>query len=135
MLPAAPGRSTISRHALSSTRAARPGATLPLFTSTSFGGVLTRRHHLGGLICHTRGQGGSPFTFQVQGTSPGSKHGSGSTETFQQLRQAVLSSLDFSDNSEQVQDWDDSLYDSTDDVPIEPAGSAAAVGKAVYEVS
>jgi len=55
-------------------------------------------------------------------------------ETFQQLRQAVLSSLDFSDNAENTQDWEDSALDSGDEFAVEPQGSAAAVGKAVYEV-
>lgn len=58
-----------------------------------------------------------------------------SNETFQQLRQAVLSSLDFSDNTDQIQEWDESLYDSAEDVSqIDPQAAAAAVGKAVYEV-
>lgn len=83
-------------------------------------------------MCYTREQGSSNAAAAVNanGNRPAPN------ETFQQLRQAVLSSLDFSDNAEQTQDWgDDGGFESLDDIPIEPEGKAATVGKAVYEAS
>lgn len=62
------------------------------------------------------------------------KTAAATSETFQQLRKAVLSSLDFADNAEQTLDFEDvSDADQFDDISAE-APTAASVGRAVYEV-
>ena len=77
---------------------------------------------------------GSSASNQVngtQGTQPnGVVRANGANETFQQLRQAVLSSLDFNDNVEATLDWEESLDEFVEESQISPSG----VGKAVYEV-
>lgn len=54
-------------------------------------------------------------------------------EAFQQLRQAVLTSLDFADNAEQTMDYEDGNDDLTEEILLDP-GSSAAVALTVYEV-
>ena len=97
--------------------------------------------------CRTLDKEGSFASFQpssfngalngnsTNGTGPrSSKATSGSGDSFQQLRQAVLSSLDFSENHGASQDWED-WDDSSDDLGGEPQpGMPAAAGKAVFEV-
>jgi hypothetical protein len=66
---------------------------------------------------------------QGQGQTQARAWGRGN-DTFQQLRQAVLSSLDFTDGGDaQLTDWEDSW----DELGDEMQASASAVGKAVYE--
>ena len=71
----------------------------------------------------------------VQADAKRSRSEAGANETFKQLRQAVLSSLDFSDSPEIPQELDDLEYETSwEDIGAESVGSAAAVGKAMYEV-
>jgi len=57
------------------------------------------------------------------------------SETFRQLRQAVLSSLDFSDSAQSDPEWDNLEHDmSWEDIGPASTGSADAVGRAMYEV-
>ncbi|KAH7616038.1 putative Magnesium transporter MRS2-A, chloroplastic [Nannochloris sp. 'desiccata'] len=125
----------------------RKGLLLP----SSYSG---RDYRLGGhvmrhnnMLCRTLDTEGSFASFQPSGfngafngnsnngTGPrSSKATSGSGDTFQQLRQAVLSSLDFSENTEASQDWDE-WEDSSEELGGEPQhGMPAAAGKAVFEV-
>ena len=69
----------------------------------------------------------------LQAHKGGPQHGPGANDTFKQLRQAVLSSLDFSeDGVDASHDLED--FEHWEDVGAEAQGSAAAVGKAMYEV-
>eukprot|EP00890_Picochlorum_soloecismus_P002170 jgi/Picsp_1/2954/NSC_01178-R1_metal ion transporter family len=68
----------------------------------------------------------------LQAHKGGPQHGPGANDTFKQLRQAVLSSLDFSeDGVETSHDLEE--FEHWEDVGPEAQGSAAAVGKAMYE--
>jgi len=108
------------------------------------GGHVMRHNNM---RCRTLDKEGSFVSFQPSGfngalngnshdgTVPrSSKTTSGSGDTFQQLRQAVLSSLDFSEITEATQDWDD-WDDTFEELGAEPQlGTPAAAGKAVFEV-
>lgn len=70
----------------------------------------------------------------LQAHKGGPQHVPGANDTFKQLRQAVLSSLDFSeDGMDTSHDLED--LEHWEDVGPEAQGSASAVGKAMYEVS
>jgi Mg2+ and Co2+ transporter CorA len=103
--------------------------------------ILGRRN----MLCRTLDKEGSFASFQPSGyngvsnskdgTVPrSSKATSPAGDSFKQLRQAVLSSLDFSENAEATQDWDD-WDESSEEFATEPLnGMPAAAGKAVFEV-
>ena len=57
-------------------------------------------------------------------------------ETFQQLRKAVLTSLDFADSVEHTVDYEDGGggAEVQEDIPLETGPSAKEVGKSVFEV-
>jgi hypothetical protein len=125
----------------------RTGVSLPFPTSLGDYKLGGRSMRHGNMLCRTLDKEGSFASFQPSGfngalnkdsnngTGPrSSKATSGSGDTFQQLRQAVLSSLDFSENTEATQDWDD-WDDSSEDIASEPQiGTPVAAGKAVFEV-
>ena len=107
------------------------------------GGHFIRRN----MLCRTLDKEGPLASFQPSGfngafngnsnTGSGprsSKAASGSGDTFQQLRQAVLSSLDFSENTEASQVWDDWDESSEEQTSETPNGTPVAAGKAVFEV-
>ncbi|KAL4420840.1 hypothetical protein ABPG75_010496 [Micractinium tetrahymenae] len=54
-------------------------------------------------------------------------------ETFQQLRQAVLTSLDLADNAEHTIDYEDGSAELAEDILLESCPSAKEVGKSVFE--
>lgn len=54
-------------------------------------------------------------------------------ETFKQLRQAVLSSLDLTDNAEHTVDYEDGSAELAEDILLESCPSAKEVGKSVFE--
>ncbi|PSC71249.1 Mg2+ transporter [Micractinium conductrix] len=54
-------------------------------------------------------------------------------ETFQQLRQAVLTSLDLTDNAEHTVDYEDGSAELQEDIWLESCPSAKEVGKSVFE--
>lgn len=56
------------------------------------------------------------------------------TETFQQLRQAVLTSLDIADNAEHTIDYEDGGAELQEDILLESCPSVKEVGKSVFEV-
>lgn len=56
------------------------------------------------------------------------------TETFKQLRHAVLTSLDIADNVEHTIDYEDGGGQLQQDIPLESQPSAKEVGKSVFEV-
>ncbi len=56
------------------------------------------------------------------------------TETFQQLRQAVLTSLDIADNAEHTIDYEDGGSEVQEDILLESCPSVKEVGKSVFEV-
>lgn len=56
------------------------------------------------------------------------------TETFQQLRQAVLTSLDITDNAEHTIDYEDGGSEVQEDILLESCPSVKEVGKSVFEV-
>ena len=73
------------------------------------------------------------------GSSGGGGGGSGGraslpTETFQQLRQAVLTSLDIADNAEHTVDYEDGGAELREDILLESCPSVKEVGKSVFEV-
>lgn len=55
-------------------------------------------------------------------------------EAFQQLRQAVLTSLDLADNAEHTVDYEDGVAELAEDILLESPPSAKEVGKSVFEV-
>lgn len=55
------------------------------------------------------------------------------TETFQQLRQAVLTSLDITDNAEHTIDYEDGGSEVQEDILLESCPSVKEVGKSVFE--
>jgi hypothetical protein len=71
------------------------------------------------------------------GLTNGGAHGprpSLPTETFKQLRHAVLTSLDIADNVEHTVDYEDGGAELQEDIPLESQPSAKEVGKSVFEV-
>lgn len=56
------------------------------------------------------------------------------TETFQQLRQAVLTSLDIADNAEHTVDYEEGGAELQEDWLLESCPSVKEVGKSVFEV-
>lgn len=116
----------------------------------SGGGLRCRRR--GDLRCHTvEPTGLAPFLSGGRGSSglgslAGALHqqaaqaaaanGASPTETFQQLRQAALTSLDFAYESvDESSDFDDSNYDAAEpDVLAVDHGPIAVAGRAIYEV-
>lgn len=106
-----------------------------------------RQRQLGGFTCRTLDSGAweldhsasSPNGSDSDGPGAGVRQAAGvvgASDTFKQLRLAVLSSLDFSEAAEQPPDWEDSAYESSAEEIVSegPGQSVAAVGKAVYEV-
>lgn len=57
------------------------------------------------------------------------------TETFKQLRHAVLTSLDIADNAENPSDYEDGGLETQENIALESCPSAKEVGKSVFEVS
>ncbi|EFN51929.1 hypothetical protein CHLNCDRAFT_139580 [Chlorella variabilis] len=55
------------------------------------------------------------------------------TETFKQLRHAVLTSLDIADNAEHTVDYEDGSAEVQEDILLESCPSAKEVGKSVFE--
>jgi hypothetical protein len=89
---------------------------------------------------------GAAFRGRVLGAQPpgteahgpsSALNGASPTETFQQLRQAALTSLDFAyDNADESSDFDDSHYDHAEDISTDSSGGPSVVaGRAIYEVS
>ncbi|GAB4819983.1 hypothetical protein N2152v2_007029 [Parachlorella kessleri] len=77
-------------------------------------------------------QPGSAETHTV--TPASAQNGASPTETFQQLRQAALTSLDFAyDNADESSDFDDSQYDQDELTSDTPGGPAPVAGRAIYE--
>lgn len=139
MLGAAP--SVRAQPLLSSGRSRGPFQHGHPHASNAIGLLRQRRRGLDGFTCRTleadevagyEGAGGQEEAWQQ--SSPAAKTTSATSETFQQLRKAVLSSLDIADNAEQTHDFDDLSDADQFDVISAEAPTAASVGRAVYEV-
>ena len=132
---------------------AMPIATLRFIHPATVRPSVGELHHLGGgarrrhsHLCRTQDKEGASSSsanfnsigangsfyisnnIQKGGPPRSSKHGA--SETYQQLRQAVLSSLDFSENAEATQDWDD--WDESSEEAVADL-QTPAIGKAVFE--
>lgn len=70
----------------------------------------------------------------LAGSGSGGGRPSLPTDTFQQLRQAVLSSLDIADNAEHTVDYEDGGLEEGEGIALESCPSVKEVGKSVFEV-
>ena len=149
---AAPRRPAV----LQRSRLLRPGEEGRLFWATEQQQLRRRRwQQRGDLRCHTVEPGslvGPTGAFirarslPALGPQPGSaethtvipasaQNGTSPTDTFQQLRQAALTSLDFAyDNADESSDFDDSQYDQDELTSDTTGGPAPVAGRAIYEV-
>lgn len=99
-------------------------------------GELQRCHTVepGSLLPGFRARPGSAAPVQLAAARNGAANGASTTDTFQQLRQAALTSLDFAyDNADESSDFDDANYEE-DASLSEQASHVAVAGRAIYEV-
>lgn len=115
--------------------------------------IVPGRLQQGGLLAFQPSSPGSASGYEGAGSVTGEVHGyprtlgggggigagpltraSLPTETFQQLRQAVLTSLDIADNAEHTIDYEDGGSEVQEDILLESCPSVKEVGKSVFEV-
>ena len=82
------------------------------------------------------GTGLPPLSPTAAAAAGGPRSSLAPKETFQQLRKAVLTSLDFADNVEHTVDYEDGGggAEMQEDILLETGPSAKEVGKSVFEV-